>query len=345
MIIGIIGSGQLARMMMLAGLPMGLNFATYSPDKQSSLGELVQHVQGRYDDVSALMAFANEVDVVTYEHENLPADVLSQLEQNACLRPGSRVIANVQDRLLEKQLFETLGIPTNQFFAINNNDDLSHASKVLGYPFIIKSRRNGYDGKHQFRIQDEQALAQLMAEETLTDCIAESFVDFQREVSILAVRGQDGACDFYDVCENQHRDGILRVTENRTNDPSFESLCSYATKLLQAMDYVGVLAIEFFECNGKLIANEVAPRVHNSGHWTIEGAYSSQFSNHIRAVAGLPLGSCRSIAPVRMQNCIGAMPKREEVLRHPLSHYHDYAKAPREGRKLGHITTFIQHES
>lgn len=342
--IGILGSGQLARMMILAGLPMGLTFTTYGPDAHSTMGEYAPHVVGDYDDAAAVAAFAKSVDVVTYEHENLPADLLKQVEQAATLRPCSNVIAQVQDRLFEKQLFVELGIPTNAFQVIDSNDDLRAAAQALGFPFIVKSRRNGYDGKHQHRINTPEQLEALIQSHSLSDCLAEGFVDFDREISIVAVRSASGQSAFYDVCQNHHESGILRSTINCPNDASFDALCLHAMRLLEAMDYVGVLAIEFFDCNGALYANEVAPRVHNSGHWTIEGAYTSQFANHVRAVAGLPLGSCRSSALVRMDNCIGTMPSLNDVLQNPFSHRHDYMKSPRPGRKLGHKTTFRKDE-
>lgn len=339
--IGIIGSGQLARMMIMAGKPLGLSFVTYSPDEFTSMGEYAAHIRGDYTDQQQLFQMFEQVDVVTYEHENLPSELLANLEQRFVLRPGSKVIATVQDRLFEKQCFTRLAIPTNEYIEVNSVDEVKQAAKRLGYPFIIKSRRNGYDGKHQYRIHHASDIDSLLSDEQCSNCIAESFVDFEREISVIAVRDHHGQCRFYDVCENHHIDGILSTTHNRIGDAIAKQACEYSKRLLDDMGYVGVLAIEFFVKQAQLYANEVAPRVHNSGHWTIEGAKTSQFENHIRAVAGLPLGSCESIARVRMDNCIGKMPDIHSVLANDNAHYHDYEKAPRPGRKVGHITTFI----
>ncbi|MDF1760803.1 MAG: 5-(carboxyamino)imidazole ribonucleotide synthase [Coxiellaceae bacterium] len=335
--IGIIGSGQLARMMILAGIPMGLSFVTYGPDAVTSMGEYAPHCKGEYDDADALKRFASSVDVLTYEHENLPVEVLRQVESQYALYPGSEVIGQVQDRLFEKQMFEKLGVPTNAFIEINSIDDAKKAGEELGFPFIIKARRFGYDGKHQYRINHTHDL-EAITNEQCQNCIAEAFVAFDREISIIVVRSQQGECQFYDVCENQHEAGILRQTENQINDPLFEAACNEIEKIVDSVNYVGVMALELFVKDDQLLANEVAPRVHNSGHWTIEGADTSQFENHVRAICNLPLGSTQSITEVQMTNCIGEMPNIHGVLKNPMAYYHDYGKSPRPGRKLGHIT-------
>ncbi|MDF1796714.1 MAG: 5-(carboxyamino)imidazole ribonucleotide synthase [Coxiellaceae bacterium] len=335
--VGIIGAGQLARMMILAGIPMGLTFSTYSPEEITSMGEYAAHTVGAYDDADALLAFAASVDVLTYEHENLPVEVLREIESKHALYPGSAVIAQVQDRLLEKQMFNKLGVPTNAFVEINSVDDAKAAGEQLGYPFIIKARRFGYDGKHQYRINHTHDIESL-TDEQCGNCIAEAFVAFDREISIIVVRSQQGECQFYDVCENQHEAGILRQTENKISDPLFEAACAEIEKIVTSVNYVGIMALELFFKDDQLLANEVAPRVHNSGHWTIEGADTSQFENHVRAICGLPLGSTQSITEVCMTNCIGEMPDIKTVLQNPMAYYHDYGKSPRPGRKLGHIT-------
>ncbi len=335
--IGIIGAGQLARMMMLAGIPMGLSFLTYGPDEVTSMGEYVPHIKGGYEDLDALKSFAASVDVVTYEHENLPVEVLRQIESRHALYPGSEVIGQVQDRLFEKQMFEKLGVPTNAFIKINSVDDAKKAGEQLGFPFIIKARRFGYDGKHQYRINHMHDLEPI-TDEQCKNCIAEGFVAFDREISIIVVRSQQGECQFYDICENQHEAGILRQTENQINDPLFDAACAEIEKIVESVNYVGVMTLELFVKDNQLLANEVAPRVHNSGHWTIEGADTSQFENHVRAICGLPLGSTQSITEVQMTNCIGEMPDIHEALKNPMAYYHDYGKSPRPGRKLGHIT-------
>ncbi len=338
--VGIIGAGQLARMMIVAGIPMGITFATYSPEEISSMGEYAAHTVGSYDDTEALATFASTVDVLTYEHENLPVDALQKIEADSRLYPGSKIIGQVQDRLLEKQMFNRLAVPTNSFFEINSVDDAKKVGEELGYPFIIKARRFGYDGKHQYRINHTHDLDAL-SDEQCHNCIAEAFVAFDREVSIIVVRSQQGECEFYDICENQHEAGILRQTENIIIGPMFEPACELVQKIVDDADYVGVLALELFVKDNQLLANEVAPRVHNSGHWTIEGADTSQFENHLRAICDLPLGSTQSVTDVRMTNCIGEMPDIQEVLQDPMAHYHDYGKSPRPGRKLGHITTIL----
>ncbi|MDF1655375.1 MAG: 5-(carboxyamino)imidazole ribonucleotide synthase [Coxiellaceae bacterium] len=338
--VGIIGAGQLARMMIVAGIPMGVKFATYSPDETTSMGEYAAHTVGAYDDTDALMRFADTVDVLTYEHENLPVDVLRQVESKSPLYPGATVIEKVQDRLFEKQMFEELGVPTNAFVEINSVAEAKAASEQLGLPFIIKARRFGYDGKHQYLINHTHDLDSL-TDEQCQNCIAEAFVAFDREISIIAVRSKQGECQFYDVCENVHETGILRQTENIIIDPMFDDACEQVKKIIDATNYVGVLALELFVKDDQLLANEVAPRVHNSGHWTIEGADTSQFENHLRAICDLPLGSTQSVTDVRMVNCIGEMPDIHTVLQDPMAHYHNYGKSARPGRKLGHITTIL----
>lgn len=339
--IGIIGSGQLARMLILAGIPMGFSFVTYSPDESTSMGKYAAHIVGQYDDETGLKKLLDQVDVVTYEHENLPVGILKNIEANYPLRPGSKAIATVQDRLSEKQCFNRLTIPTNEYRAIDSVDDARQAAETLGFPFIIKTRRNGYDGKNQWRIESTQDIDTLISEEHCKNCIAEAFVDFDREVSIIAARNVAGQTDCYDISENKHRQGILHTTLNRPNDSALKQAYDYAQTLMTDLDYVGVIAIEFFEKNGQLLANEVAPRVHNSGHWTIEGARTSQFENHLRAISAQALGNCNSTATVRMDNCIGEIPAFDEILSNPNAHYHNYEKTPRPGRKLGHITTYI----
>jgi 5-(carboxyamino)imidazole ribonucleotide synthase len=243
-----------------------------------------------------------------------------------------------QDRLVEKNFFQELGIPTPGFAVVNNLEDLHVAVARLGFPAILKTRRMGYDGKGQEFIKPETDLAQTWESVRGYDCILEAFVPFQREVSIIAARSVSGEVKYYPLSENLHKGGILRVAECRENDPLQAQAEDYVSRLLESLDYVGVIALELFDVDGKLLANEFAPRVHNSGHWTIEGAETSQFENHLRAILDLPLGSTAAVGNAAMVNFIGGLPKVEEVLAIPGVHAHWYGKEPRKGRKVAHAT-------
>lgn len=339
--VGILGGGQLARMLILAGKPLGLDFVVYTAEITATTANLAEHVVGELTDLEAIDQFCKQVDVVTFENENIPLDAVAVIEEKYTLHPGSHFLANAQDRVFEKQMFKKVGIPTNQYFAVNVSEDLTEAVEQLGLPMIVKSRRLGYDGKHQYVLQSQADVQALIAanEDTLDDTIAEQFIAFEREVSIIAARDQQGAIVTYDLCENVHEQGILRTTKNRPGDPLQEIAANYGQQLMAAYDYVGVLACEFFVKDGQLLANEVAPRVHNSGHWTLEGSVTSQFENHLRAICGLPLGSTESRCRCQMINCISRMPEQKaELLSAPDSHWHDYQKIPRPNRKVGHIT-------
>lgn len=335
--IGILGAGQLGRMLALAGIPLGLQFRFLDPAPDSPSSRLAPQIMTGYADPDGLAQLAKETDVVTYEFENVPVDAARWVAEQTPVYPPPDALENAQDRLVEKRFFQSLGIPTPDFAPAEDT--------AVEYPAILKTRRMGYDGKGQFFLQDEQAMRAALAELDGDPAIIESFVRFEREVSIIAVRSQEGETRFYPLAENVHRAGILRRSiVGGSANPLQEVAEGFARAVLEALNYVGVLAIEFFEVDGQLLANEMAPRVHNSGHWTIEGAVTSQFENHVRAVAGLPLGSTSLVGASAMVNLIGAIPRIERILSIDGTHLHLYGKSPRPGRKLGHITLVEKDE-
>ena len=342
--VGILGGGQLARMMALAGAPLGLRFLVLDTVADACAGQFAPMVVGDYTDQSALAQFASQVDVATFDFENVPAQSAQWLTDRVSVFPGPPALATAQDRLAEKTLFRELGIPVPPFAAIGTLAELQAAVQGIGTPCILKTRRLGYDGKGQFRIKTpadvDAAWAALGAQAGHVGLILEGFVAFQRELSVVAVRGRDGQFRAWPLTENWHVDGVLSASlapaqvENTLRD----SALGYAQALAEALDYVGVFALELFCRDGELLANEMAPRVHNSGHWTIEGSETCQFQNHLRAVLGLPLGSTRMIGTACMLNWLGQMPDAGAVLAEAGGHWHDYGKQPRAGRKVGHAT-------
>lgn len=336
--IGIIGGGQLARMMMLAGYPLGFRFVALDPAANACAAPLGKLIQADYDDERALRELAAWADVVTFEFENVPDKSLRFLSEHLPVFPPAHALSLSQDRLKEKELFRELGIPTPKFKAVDCLSDLTTASDEFGLPLILKTRKLGYDGKGQIRIHSRDAMASACEILGKTGLIVEEFVRFEREVSIIAVRSRAGHPGYYPLSENTHGDGILRWALSRPEDPKQSIAEQYIDRILARLDYVGILALELFERNGELLANEIAPRVHNSGHWTIEGAEISQFENHLRAVAGLPTGSTAAKGYSAMVNFIGALPAKSAVLAHPEIHFHAYGKDPRPGRKVGHAT-------
>jgi len=344
MTVGILGGGQLARMLALAGAPMGLRFMVLDPSADACAGQVAPLMVGEYGDESALAEFASQVDVVTFDFENVPARSAQWLAQRLPVFPNPQALALAQDRLLEKTLFRELGIEVPPFADIASRAQLEQAVAALGTPCILKTRRLGYDGKGQFRInapQDlEAAWTALGPSVEKTGLILEGFVRFQREISVIAVRGRDGEFQTWPLTENWHVDGVLSASLSpvAVEGALAEQARLAAHMIAERLDYVGVFALELFCCDGRLLANEMAPRVHNSGHWTIEGAEASQFENHIRAVVGLPLGSTRARGQACMLNWLGALPDARGVLGQPGGHWHDYGKEPREGRKVGHAT-------
>ena len=338
MIVGVLGAGQLARMIALAGYPLGVEFIFLDPSADACANRLGEHLHGDYDDPRLLAELAERADVVTYEFENVPADVAEFLASHTQVHPSPEALGVAQDRLIEKSFFHDLAIPTPAYAAVDSLESLEQAMVVIGWPAILKSRTLGYDGKGQSLLRTADDLKSAWELLAGVPAIVEAFVPFNREVSIIAARNVSGAVVFYPLSENVHRGGILRVSESRDNDPMQQQAETYISRLMEELDYVGVLALELFEIDGKLIANEFAPRVHNSGHWTIEGAETSQFENHLRAILDLPLGATTSVGKAAMVNFIGGLPVTEELLAIPHAHLHLYDKAPRKGRKVAHAT-------
>jgi 5-(carboxyamino)imidazole ribonucleotide synthase len=341
MLIGILGAGQLGRMLALAGYPLGMRFRFFDPGPGSPAGMLAEQIVAGYDDRAALERFAGSLDLVTYEFENVPVTTARFLDHLVPVYPPPAALEAAQDRLAEKQFFQRLGIPTPRFAAVDSYASLEAAVAKLGLPAVLKTRRMGYDGKGQAVLRATRDVAGAWDALGGQPLILEGFVDFARELSVLAVRGRDGHVLCYPLVQNEHRNGILyRSTAPAPDLPSeMQALAeTYAARALEALGYVGLLAIELFEVNGALLVNEMAPRVHNSGHWTIEGAATSQFENHLRAVAGLPLGATAARGHAAMLNLIGTLPETAPLLALPECHLHLYGKAPRPGRKLGHVT-------
>jgi 5-(carboxyamino)imidazole ribonucleotide synthase len=327
-------------MLALSGVPLGLRFLFVDPGFDSPAGDLAPLLQSDYAASAALDALA-ACKVVTYEFENVPVEAVRALEARVPVHPGLPALATSQDRLLEKRCFAALGIPTAPFFDIASKSDLDLALVQTGFPAVLKTRRFGYDGKGQRVLHDARDADDAYRELGSVPLILEGFVAFDRELSLIAVRSALGETAFYPLSENHHAQGILRLSLSPAPNVSPELAASaerHGKALLDHLGYVGVLALELFEAKGVLYANEFAPRVHNSGHHTIEGSRTSQFENHLRAILGLPLGSTEPIGLSAMLNCIGTVPDRATVLSVPDAHLHDYGKAPRAGRKLGHVT-------
>ena len=336
--IGILGAGQLGRMLAMAGIPLGFEFIFLDPAAEACAATLGDHLQADYADPAALARFCAHAQLVTYEFENVPVSIADRIGGSLPLYPGVAALRVSQDRLAEKRCFTELGIGVPAYEAVDDLDGLRRAAGVTGLPAVLKTRRMGYDGKGQVVLRSPEDIASAWSKLGGQPLILESFVDFQREVSCIAVRARDGTMQFYPVVENQHRDGILRVSRPSADDPVQRQAEDYTRRVLEKLDYVGVLAFEFFDIGGQLLANEIAPRVHNSGHWTIEGAECSQFENHLRAITGLPLGGTGLREPSAMINFIGGMPPLEVLAALPHTHVHDYGKMPKPGRKIGHVT-------
>jgi len=339
--IGILGGGQLGYMLALAGYPLDFHFRFLDPSPQAPVGRVATRVTAEYTDFTALEKFAHGLALVTYEFENVPVAAVRFLEKLVPVYPPPHALEAAQDRLTEKSLFEKLGIPTTEFSPVSSADDLENAVRKLSLPAVLKTCRLGYDGKGQWVLRTLEDVESVKKEISSAPLILEKFVNFSRELSILAVRSRSGETAFYPLVENHHRGGILRLSlapAPRLHPALQCDAENAARQLLEALDYVGVLAIELFECDCRLLANEMAPRVHNSGHWSIEGAVTSQFENHLRAIAGLPLGDTRTLGHSAMLNLIGELPEPAGLLAIPDAHLHVYGKALRPGRKVGHVT-------
>ncbi len=339
--IGILGGGQLGRMLALAGYPLGLRFRFLDPSPQACAGDVGELIVGDYSDPHVLARFVAGLDCVTYEFENVPLDAASTLATFCPVYPPPAALATAQSRLIEKQFFSRLNIPVVPFVPIDDTSDLDLALHELGLPMLFKLRRYGYDGKGQVVIRTADELPHAWAELNSEPVLAERLIPFERELSLIAVRSLRGTIVYYPLIENLHQGGILRRSLVPAVPPHHALQLeaeTYARRVLDALDYVGVLVLEFFQLHGHLVVNEMAPRVHNSGHWTIEGAETSQFENHLRAILGLPLGATTLRGHVAMLNLIGSVPDLAAVLKFAGTHLHSYNKAARAGRKVGHIT-------
>ncbi|MBT8082657.1 MAG: 5-(carboxyamino)imidazole ribonucleotide synthase [Gammaproteobacteria bacterium] len=335
--IGIVGAGQLGQMLGFAARDLDIECRFVDPSDNPPAASCGEVIRAPFDDPAALAALAASCDVVTYEFENVPVDALRAIEAEVPVYPPADALRHAQDRLDEKLLFGRLGIPLPGFHAIHTRDDLDTALGKLGLPMVVKTRRLGYDGKGQFVVRERADLDSAWATLGTVALIAEQWVDFDYEVSCIGVRNVGGDIAIYPLSRNVHRDGILSTSRSPVDAPSLaDKADDYTRRLLTNLDYVGTLALELFVRDGELLANEFAPRVHNSGHWTIEGSDTSQFENHLRAITNAPLGSTASRGHAGMVNLIGQIPDAARALPHGV--LHDYGKAPRPGRKLGHIT-------
>jgi 5-(carboxyamino)imidazole ribonucleotide synthase len=341
-LVAVLGGGQLGRMLALAGIPLGLEFRFLDPSPDAAAGALGLLVVGELGDVTALMHATEGAAVVTYEWEGVPADGARFVAATGRpVLPPPIALDVAQDRLREKELCRRLGIGTPEFAAVDDRADLERAVKELGLPAVLKTRRGGYDGKGQVVLREPGDREQAWSALGGVPLVLESYVPFDRELSVLAVRSRDRTTTCWPLVENHHDGGILRRSLAPATGLSAALQASgeqLVGKLLDELGYVGVLAVELFDVHGELLVNELAPRVHNSGHWTIEGAVTSQFENHLRAILGWPVGSTDAVGVNAMVNCVGALPDPDAVLAIPGAHFHDYGKASRPGRKVGHVT-------
>lgn len=347
MVVGVVGGGQLGRMLGLAGIPLGHSFVFLDPDPACPASAVGPVVQGAYDDPAALLRLAERVDVATFEFENVPAAAVEALAARVPTAPGARSLAVSQDRITEKEFFRACGIRVQPFEAVGSEAELAAACGRVGTPAVLKTRRLGYDGKGQAVVRSPLDLPDAWRAVGGAPCIYEAFVDFECEVSAVVVRARDGDLRGWAVGRNEHRGGILRRTV--VPAPGIDAAIAAeaqraAGAVAEALGHVGVLAVEFFVTADGLVANEMAPRVHNSAHWTIDGSVTSQFANHVRAVCDEPLGSTDLVGPSAMVNLVGSMPDRADLLAVPGARLHDYAKAPRPGRKIGHVNVCAPDE-
>jgi 5-(carboxyamino)imidazole ribonucleotide synthase len=339
MTIGIVGGGQLGRMMALAGYPLGLDFLFLDRSGDTPAAQVAPTLVGEFTDRKLLRELARRSEVITFDWENVSIESLRALGRSASIAPPLAALAMSQDRVAEKKLFGKLAIPTTRYAAVNSQASLVRALRDIGLPGVLKTRRLGYDGKGQAVVRSIEDAWLAFERLRGAPLIYEEFVPFDYEVSIIGARNCHGEIVVYPLNRNLHRDGILRLTRAPWGAPALQrQAAAHLRRVLEHFRYEGVLNIEFFVRGGRLLANETAPRVHNSGHWTIEGAATSQFENHLRAILGLPLGATTARGHAAMINLIGRMPSREEFIGEDELHWHDYGKTEREGRKLGHLT-------
>jgi 5-(carboxyamino)imidazole ribonucleotide synthase len=339
MTVGIVGAGQLGRMLALAGYPLGLDFLFLDPAQDAPAGQVAPVLNGAFTEARLLDELAERSEVLTFDWENISVDALRALKGDTRIAPPIPALATAQDRVSEKKLFERLGIPTTRWMAVSTRAQLTRALRDIGLPGVIKTRRLGYDGKGQAVVRTQEDAQTAWEQLGATPLLYEELIPFDCEVSIIGARSPRGEVVIYPLNGNVHSEGILRLTRAPYGPPRWQKLAAgYLERVLKHFRYTGILTIEFFVRGGKLLANEMAPRVHNSGHWTIEGAVTSQFENHLRAILDLPLGSTSARGYSAMLNLIGTLPPRPSLLAESGLHYHDYGKQPRPGRKLGHCT-------
>ncbi|MGB5247999.1 MAG: 5-(carboxyamino)imidazole ribonucleotide synthase [Gammaproteobacteria bacterium] len=337
--VGIIGAGQLGRMLALAGYPLGLRFVFVDQSADAPGAQVGKIIVGAFDDPKALAELAEVSDIITFDVENVPESAVRAVAERTPFLPPVEALATAQDRLSEKTVFTSLGIPTPRFVAVSDRAEFDAAVTTVGLPAVLKTRRLGYDGRGQAFLRQPEDLGPAWERFGESPLILEELVNFDREVSLIGVRRPSGETRCYPLAENVHKDGILSYTCAPLDEPDLQATAErYVDRLMQHLDYAGVLTVEFFVSGGRLLANEMAPRVHNSGHWTIEGAVCSQFENHVRAILDLPLGHTRAVGHAGMVNFLGELPELNQVLAIPGAHFHSYDKAPRPLRKLGHCT-------
>jgi 5-(carboxyamino)imidazole ribonucleotide synthase len=343
MTIGIVGAGQLGRMLALAGYPLGLDFLFVDRSRDAPAARVAPILTGELNDPKLLRQLARRSDVVSFDWENVDVVALRKAAGDTRLAPPLRAVATAQDRLAEKKAFVRLSIPTTHFEAVDDRASLARAVARVGLPGVLKTRRLGYDGKGQQVLRTVGDIDRAWQALGQVPLLYEELVPFEYEVSIIGARARSGEIVIYPLNRNYHVGGILRLTLAPWPVRRLIRLAAaQLRRVLQHFNYVGVLAIEYFVHKGRLVANEMAPRVHNSGHWTIEGAVTSQFENHVRAIAGLPLGDPSARGYSAMINLIGTIPSASRFLREPGLHWHDYGKESRPGRKLGHCTVVEQ---
>lgn len=349
--VGILGAGQLARMLAQAGIPLGLEFIFLDPAKDACAAEFGEHICADWDDETALKELGQRADVVTFDFENIPESSASLIESLCPVYPPPRALFKSQDRLREKTMMQELGIPVAPYHPVASRPELVAAVEKIGLPCVLKTRRFGYDGKGQavLRFQEDMERAwQVLGDHEL---ICEAFVRFEVECSIIAARGRDGQTVFWPLTRNLHRQGVLAISMAPSFDRQLQARAEdLIQRLLDHLDYTGVMALELFLQDGELLANEFAPRVHNSGHWSIDAAHTSQFENHLRAICGLPLGDTGNDLHAVMFNLLGEMPRCADQQAGDQTdpagvHWHDYHKTARAGRKIGHVTVTAESQA
>lgn len=340
MIVGVLGAGQLGRMLALAGRRLGASFRFFDPNPDSPVRDVGELTAADYGDTAALERFTDGLDVVTYEFESIPVTAVEAVARRVPVFPSVQALRVSQDRVLEKRCFQHMGIRTAPSRDVTSRGDLDKAAHEIGLPAVLKTRRLGYDGKGQVVIRAEGELGEAWEKLGGVPLILEQFIEFDRELSMIGARSREGEIVFYPMVENEHEDGILSrsTAPAEVDETKTRAARDYVRRLMSSFDYVGVLALEMFESGERLIVNEIAPRVHNSGHWTIEGAETSQFENHVRAITGRELGAGAAVGHSVMLNVLGTAPELPRIASVPRAHVHMYGKAEAPRRKLGHVT-------